>query len=71
MLGHGPHRQSLLQQLEADLSAAEASRRDSTEVALRDLAAAMREASHVDEGQGQRIVEGEALALDEALLGDR
>jgi hypothetical protein len=68
---HGPERLAWLGQLESDLAAAESERRGEGEAALRVLAGALQEASHVDEGQAQRLVEAEALALNAALLEDR
>jgi hypothetical protein len=66
-----PQRAAWLLQLEADAAAAEAARRSAVEAALCDLGAAVEEAAHVDPGQAQRLLEGEALTLVDALLADR
>jgi len=64
-------RTACLQQLESELAAVEAARQEDVEVALRDLGAALEEAAHADAGQVQRLLEEEALELDQALLADR
>lgn len=71
VLQRAPERQAWLQQLEADLQSVEATRRTDAEAALADLIVGMQDASHVDEGAAQRLVQAEALGLSQALLEDR
>ena len=66
-----PRRSQWLDDLEGDLAAAEAARRDATAAALSALGAALEAAAHADAGEQQRLIEREALALDDALLSDR
>jgi hypothetical protein len=66
-----PRRHAALQQLESALAAADAGRRTAMEAVLCALGAELEHAAHVDPGAAQRLLEGETLELDQALLEDR
>lgn len=66
-----PGREAALASFESDLAAAESDRAAAVAAALGKLGAELEEAAHVDPGAAQRLIEAEALELDDALLEDR
>lgn len=66
-----PARSAALAHLESALESADAARRAEVERALVDLGGDLRGAAHLDEGRIQRLLEEEALELNQALLDDR